>query len=499
METLVHCPGCKTPLRVPPTACGHRARCPSCKTHFVVPKPDELLEETFSTWIEQDVDDLFHQMEGGPQPTTAVGVETPPIARPAPASSSALKPPPAASAGAPRPADPRPDNEGPVVPPATPVQPPALPARPPRPTVAAPPRTSSPAPASPAAAIAPVTAAPPPPSTPTLAANPSPGSAARVDSAAVAVVGQDHIHYPTDLRWDSMSPRLVVLGVSPAGVTFAFDSIWLNHPGFRASMPMRCIFSGKAKREQLIARPIIFEDRCLTNKRVLEQALAAYEHRHLGDRTNRELADHMGELAHFATPFNQPMPYFVSTRHAHLSIFCLTRNRSGGGLTCEVLIPDPPTALEWLANVNGTCGPEHELLSREMGLLHGEAWRNLAEDTRQRLGVWCRLTPGEHFRLFLGDADFGRHDEGLGGLVLTDQRLIFNKYHHRGQVRLDENALVLVRSDEAFATLSLQTDSDRVRMVKLHAQDLPALLTALDRAPALRYELNGRSPANAEA
>jgi len=41
---------------VPETASGRKARCPQCRRVFLVPRPDELFEETISTWIEEDVE-----------------------------------------------------------------------------------------------------------------------------------------------------------------------------------------------------------------------------------------------------------------------------------------------------------------------------------------------------------------------------------------------------------------------------------------------------------
>ena len=63
MDMKVHCPGCSKPLRVPKTASGRRARCPDCHRVFRVPQPEDLVEETISTWIEEDVDKLSVEHE----------------------------------------------------------------------------------------------------------------------------------------------------------------------------------------------------------------------------------------------------------------------------------------------------------------------------------------------------------------------------------------------------------------------------------------------------
>jgi len=60
-ETEVRCPRCRRPLGVPAGAAGLRARCPACHATFVVPRPDDLLEETVSSWLEQDVNPVIER------------------------------------------------------------------------------------------------------------------------------------------------------------------------------------------------------------------------------------------------------------------------------------------------------------------------------------------------------------------------------------------------------------------------------------------------------
>jgi hypothetical protein len=273
-----------------------------------------------------------------------------------------------------------------------------------------------------------------------------------------------------------------VLSVDSAGVRFGFDSIWLHHMGFRTSIPTQCVFSGEADRDSLIARPLIFVDQARSdNHRQLAQQLTdAREHRIVSERSSAELIHRMGTLENLPHPFDKPMPYYVSTRFANMALHCETRARGDGQVTCEVVVPDARTARQWLANVNGICGPEYAMLAEDMSLLHGEVWKQLAEKTRQRILAWCKLRPREEVRLYLNDADLGHHDEGLGGLLLTDQRLVFCKHHHRGQVDRDQQpATIHVQSEGPFALLKLDMNGRRTRMIKARHSELATLTEEL--------------------
>lgn len=478
MDAMIHCTACSQQLRVPQDSSGRRARCPACGVVFVIPAPEDLVEETFSTWIEQEVDRRHDELEE--------------------LFEQQLNPNAAAAAGA---AEGASDSRGRVVA--------AVKMRPHDRRIAE--DSAKPSPehgrdtttseheqveharrrtaeaverlgGAEVNASEVVRSAEPRPAEPEVSQADEPGPGGEPPEQARS--------YPQQLVVTQPAPHLVVLRCDHLGVRFGFDARWLADRGFAISLPVRCVFSGMPHRDQLIARPLVFNDRTRGKKASVADLATRQEHRVLGDRTPRELAKLMGRLEGLPYPFNFAVPYYVSTRFAHMYLHCETRDRSDGGITCEVLVPDASTALEWLARVNGVCGQDYEMLEREASLLHGEAWRALSDSVRQRLAVWCKLRPREVLRLYLSDADFGRNDDGLAGLAVTDQRLIYCKYHHRGQVPIDaEGAAVFARCDERFAELTLHAGGERARMVKLHREGLSQLVKLLRDGGGLRISV----------
>lgn len=423
---VVPCPACQTPLNVPPSASGRRARCPACGDRFIIPTRTDLLEDTVSGWIEQDVSDVISDRDRESDESHASQVM-------------------AAIKEAPAEASP-PDEEhaaGETIV-GVPFDKPAEISSKPEPT--------------------------PPKPQPRPAAKPKP-DAPDDDNAS---------GYPRNLRTDPKSPHLVVLKCGSAGVYFAFDAKWLAHEGFRASMPTRCVYSGAAERAKLIARPFVFADRARGAKTNAADISANHDIRSLGDSSARQIMQMMGTIEGMPNPFLYPTPYYISTRYANKVLHCMTRDRPSGGITAEVVIPDAVCALEWLSRVNGVCGPEYELLERETSLLHGDRFQELSEVCRSRIQSWCKLRPQEVFHLYLNDADFGRLDEGLAGVIVTDQRVVYCKYHHRGQARLDsEETIIYVKPDGRFYSLYIEVGSERGRMCKLHKADVPKLQAAI--------------------
>lgn len=431
---VVPCPACQTPLNVPPSAGGRRARCPACGDRFIIPTRTDLLEDTVSGWIEQDVgdviDDRDRQSDESQASRARSAVRVAPAEVPSPAEDHA---PGETIVGVPfdKPVD-------------TSLKTEPTPPRPqPRPFAA-----------------------------------PKPGTSDDDDEAS---------GYPKNLRADPRSPHLVVLKCGGAGVRFAFDAKWLGHEGFRASMPTRCAYSGAAERAKLIARPMVFADRARGVKTNAADISANHDVRSLGDSSARQIMQMMGTIEGMPSPFLYPMPYYISTRYANKVIHCMTRDRSSGGITAEVVIPDSVCALEWLSRVNGVCGKEYELLERDTSLLHGDLFQELSEVCRSRIQSWCKLRPHEVFQLYLNDADFGRLDEGLAGVVVTDQRVVYCKYHHRGEARLDsEETILYAKPDGRFYSLYIEVGPERARMCKLHKPDVPKLQAAIGKDAGIK-------------
>jgi hypothetical protein len=294
------------------------------------------------------------------------------------------------------------------------------------------------------------------------------------------------VPFPDDLFARGRVPRLIVRSCSQLGVALAFDSSWLEHDGFRASMPMRSAFSPVSDRSKLIARPLAFIDRSGAAIRSAQELEAKYEQHLLPGWTARHLLTVMGLIDVLPRPFNLPMPYYVDLHTTGLSLVCSTRRRVDGGLTCEVMIPNGLYALEWLGRVNGVCGPEHTMLEEELAIIHSDTWTQLPEVCRQRVVVWCHFHPRERFITFVSDAEFAARDLGLAGLVLTDHRLIYHKYHHNAEFDIREDCILLVREDGGTAHLSIQAQGKRTRLIRIDARSLDALKEHLRETPSVR-------------
>lgn len=456
MDMKVHCPGCTKSLRVPKTSSGRKARCPNCQKVFVVPAPGELVDETISTWIEDDVTKLEVEHEKQWEAIGSIKSYQRPAAAVAPAGEAQL---PRRMAGS-------------------------------------------------GAKAAPTAAAGSGESSTIMAEEDmvpqhqqAPGGTIEVSAAAASPLRgvlsnqQQEQAYPNSLRVDPAQPHLVVSRCDQSGVCFAFDSIHMEHIGFRTSMPVRCAFSGETDRRKFFARPLAFIDRSGARIRSSQEIESKYTTSLLSGQSVHDLLGVIGSIEALPKPFSFSLPYYGTNEFSHSSLKCWTETRNDNGVTCFVIIPNGQTALQWLMNVNGSCGIEYAKLEHDITLIDNDAWRILGEECRRRLAVWCPFEPGEHFQLFLSDGDFGTRDKGLAGLVLTDRRLVYCKYHHRGALDLTKAATLHVRDEADFAQLTIENDHGKTKLVRLHQHDVPTLLEAL--APHASIVIDRKAVASA--
>ncbi len=283
---------------------------------------------------------------------------------------------------------------------------------------------------------------------------------------------------------DTTQPKLYVADVGGFGVRFGFDSKLLSLPNFRASMPFKCMATGETDPSRLIAKPLVWQDKNTGKFFSAGEMETRYERKVKAGRTVREITDAMPTLDELPPPFNQPIPYYVVKDQAgkhtvHAESYAMTE-----GLRCEVVIPFAPYALEWMGRVNGVIGEDYTQLEAEVLKFQAKAWRAIPLQARHRIGIWFDFKGNEEFLGYFNDGDFAKADAGLAGLVITNRRLVWCKYHHHGEVSLDEPQQLLAQAGGAFYDLKLVKGATARKLLHMRLADLKTLESLLKRVEA---------------
>ena len=473
MQMTIDCPKCGTPLLVPESAAGRRARCTSCQTKFIIPSAEEMLDMTVSHMVLEELtmrrgesdadDDDADAAVGHAEPDLRAGLRAgdgdanddsdsfapPSSSRDNQAGGTVVGVPVAAEMN---------DRSGVMTHDEISID------------------FEDEGPSTTGAAAV--------PSAQQLAA----GAASRAGGLSGAGL------YPQSLAPAEARPYLVVREVSTDGVQFAFAARWLRHEVFRCSIPIRCCASGVSlgANQKLSARPMVFVNRTSTGEDRARAIELKYETDSVGQKTPRELVREIGRMRELTQPYDLPMMYYVQAGRPVDALVCKAEAGVDGEEACVVRIPNGQVAVQWLERVNGRCGPEYAQLRTDVAHLSSDAWSQLPIAVRQRLEPWTRFQRGEKFLLYLNDPDFSSNDAGLAGVVITDQRLIYHKYRRLRSVALNQDATLHVRPDPTtrVVRLTLESAGRMARAGKIHRTDMPKLIECLSNA-RLRVMVGG--------
>ncbi|MEM1027220.1 MAG: hypothetical protein AAGJ38_03975 [Planctomycetota bacterium] len=466
MQMTIDCPQCGTPLLVPETAAGRKARCTSCGAKFVIPSAEEMLDMTVSHMVleeltirrgesevpkDEDLPETDEDVEVVDEPDLSAGSTSGDADADFPRTTAE------AASGAQV-------SEGTVI---------GVP-------VAAEVNDRS-------AVMS---------HDEIMAGGVVDEDDLAVPSAEALTAGAETSSsaYPQELTPKEARPYLVVREVSTDGVRIAFSAKWLRNEVFRCSMPMRCCASGASlgPNQKLSARPMIFVNRTTTGEDRARSLELKYETDSVDQRTPRELVREIGRMNDLTQPYDLPMLYYVQAGRPVDAMVCSAQQGTGNEEACEVRVPNGQVAVQWLERVNGRCGPEYAQLRTDVAHLSSDAWSQLPIKVRQRLEPWTRFQRGEKFLLYLNDPDFSSNDAGLAGVVITDKRLIYHKYRRLRSVALQQDATLHVRPDPTtrVVRLTLESAGRMARAGKIHRTDMPKLIECLSDA-RLRVMVGG--------
>ena len=436
-QMTIDCPQCASPLLVPEAAAGRKARCTKCEVRFIIPSVEEMLEQTITHFALGALDERWHEAEESAQEE---------------AEAKAAK-----QKKRERPESPLPEG-----------------------TIVGMPVGEDTADGGNGEGVLGVDRIAPPTKKQEKAAERTRDADKKPEPNA------EKPGYPQELRPTKARPYLVVREATMKGVLFAFDAAWLKSDAFRLSLPTRCVVTGVGVDGGLNARPMIFSNRTKGDIQHIHQLETRYARPFRKGASSREHAKSIGRIEEMPSPFDLPMLFYTTETSSSNPLHSVVRSDDGGQRHCEVLIPNAEVALQWLERVNGRCGPEFALLRGDAVNLSSDAWTSLSEATRRRLEVWARFQRGERFKLYLNDADMSSADEGLAGVIVTDQRLLYHKYRRSRSISLKQEGVLHVRADETVARLTLRSFGRTARAGKIRRADMNRLIEALADAPRLR-------------
>jgi hypothetical protein len=274
--------------------------------------------------------------------------------------------------------------------------------------------------------------------------------------------------------------------LSSAGATFVFPAKLLRSEKFRLSLPRRCLRCGS--RSGLVAHVVVFSPELRDSFSVEAEHAAGTLCRHerqLAGLSGADLLGALPQVPNVPAPANLPMPYWLCTGCSgagqiggHIQV--ASDDATGGW--CRLRIRSLRRAEEFLVAAGGGDTHDHAELRKQLTSLRDDPWNSLPGAVQNRIKQWYRPHKGERFVGFVPDDDLVASELGMGGLVVTNCRLIIHSERRHHECLISNSIQLQWLMGNSKGRLRIKAPQWEVKHVALDRAGASALRQALREA-----------------
>ncbi|MCK5114289.1 MAG: hypothetical protein KAR11_05955 [Phycisphaerae bacterium] len=305
---------------------------------------------------------------------------------------------------------------------------------------------------------------------------PQPVAADFVPETVAAEVAMDTIDgFPTGID------GFYLLRIDRHGTLFEFPASILTGTSLRGAMPRRCVRCGETRHIQY---HLVIYSHHMTESASLESQYAPsrkeLSERDVMTRSADEILPMLPEVRKIPAPANLPMPYWVCDMCSPSNmVFAQNRITSSGESTCRLQIQRIWRAEEFLVAAGGKDSRAHKEILKEIEGNAEQPWDTLPGAVQQRLQQWYHPHKGERFVAYIPDRSRVRTQDGMGGVVLSNRRLVHNSLRRYHEVEKGEQLDMDFAMSAGKMTLHIKTPSWEVKQMVVDKHGLERLRRAM--------------------
>ena len=246
---------------------------------------------------------------------------------------------------------------------------------------------------------------------------------------------------PAETPADGARKDARIVKVDGHGTLIEFAPGLLRKPEFRAGFPRQCVKCDS--RAHLQAHVVIYSAQLVDSVSMEAEHKAGalmLSNEDVQGLSDLQVLDRLPAVPNVPHPADLPMPYWVCDMcgpSGQVSGQIRVNPETGGGF-CRLLIRNPRRALAFIdaalsQNVEG-----YNLVKERVDQLVENPWDNLADGVQHRIQQWFQPRPGEQFLAYAPDRDHARTEDGMAGVVVTNQRLIAHFSRRHREATADE-------------------------------------------------------------
>jgi hypothetical protein len=184
-------------------------------------------------------------------------------------------------------------------------------------------------------------------------------------------------------------------------------------------------------------------------------------------------------------PFDLPMPYFICNRCTPAgAVMTNVRHLPDGTEECELGVASLKRAADFYARNVGREQADYQQIVDAIDARKNDPWKGLPLAVRNRLENWYRPHEGERFVCYIPDHDFAKAEAGMGGLVLSDKRMVYRKFSAQAEIRLDERVEVHAENTPDHYTVRIGRPGEKPMALHCDPSALEVIRQTLRRVGA---------------
>jgi hypothetical protein len=276
--------------------------------------------------------------------------------------------------------------------------------------------------------------------------------------------------------------RIVALETS--AVLVEFPAHLLESDEFRCSMPRRCVQCGV--RTHLGAHVIIFAGQ-LVDSLSLEAEHSTrtlqLNNAEIQGLSGPQVLERLRPVPKVQPPGDLPMPYWLCDMCSGAGMICgqIQVNPEARDGFCRLKIGSIYRALEFMRNCGAEGTADFQRLHDQVDRTAESPWAMLPEVVQHRVQQWFQPAGAEVFLAYVPDRDHVRTGDGMAGLLLSSERLVYHTpmRHRESSVRESVELKHSVAMIERKEAISVQTPSWSVKQMSVDRDGLTHLRRAL--------------------
>ena len=263
---------------------------------------------------------------------------------------------------------------------------------------------------------------------------------------------------------------------------FEFSASRLEDPRFRCAMPRQCLQCGA--RGNLEAHVIIYTPELVTSISLEEERTAGplvLSDQDVQNLDCQELLTRLPNVPSVPYPGNLPMPYWLCDMCGDSGTISgqIQVNTDTGQGQCRLLIRNLRRAEEFMAAAGGAESPEHQELRQYLAEVSETPWDIVSLVVQHRVQQWFSPQKDERFLGYIPDRDRVRTEDGMAGLLISTERLIYHTdFRHREAARTEPVELQLSMGGD-IGNLRVKTPSWQIKHFTVNREGLAHLRRSL--------------------